>query len=66
MLIIYEHDLDLLILSCSISTHLTEAGGLVQETRIHYRVDDITAWTIIFFQIFSSYVFGSILKLLKN
>lgn len=50
MLIIYEHDLDLLVLICSISTHLTESGELVQETRVHYKFGDITAWTIIFFK----------------
>lgn len=56
MVIIYEHDLGMVVLICGISTHITEAGELVQETRTRYRVGDITAWTIIFFQIFSFYV----------
>lgn len=67
MVIIYEHDLGMVVLICGISTHITEAGELVQETRTRYRVGDITAWTIIFFKyLVSMYVFGSILKLLKN
>lgn len=70
MVIIYEHDLGMVVLICGISTHITEAGELVQETRTRYRVGDITAWTIFFFQIFSSYVciwfYIKIIKKLKR
>lgn len=51
MVIIYEHDLGMVVLICGISTHITEAGELVQEIRTRYRVGDITAWTIIFLNI---------------